>query len=261
MTSSTGELVRDGVRIHLQAQPAKLLGLLLEAPSQVVTRESLRAALWSDGTSVDFDRSLNFAIAQVRTALGDSAESPRFIRTVSKRGYQFIAPVSGPSRFRVRWRWISAAAAIVVGLGALAAAALWQSRAKEIRIAVARFDNQTGNAALDRLADNLTDSVVADLTASGGHFGVIGNATILRRSRGFRDLDQIWATLHAQYVILGQVQPDGERVRVLAHLIRLPEQTHVKVSRLDAASSESQIAQRIVADFTLRLDSHLHATN
>src|SRR5215475_10647072 len=92
--SDTGELLRNGHLVHLQAQPAKTLALLISARGELVTREMLRDALWNDGTSVDFDRSLNFAIAQVRTALGDSAESPTFIRTLPRRGYQFIAPVS-----------------------------------------------------------------------------------------------------------------------------------------------------------------------
>src|SRR3954470_14282204 len=93
----TGELLREGRTVRLQAQPTKLLALLIAARGEVVTRESLHAALWPDGTTVDFDRGLNFAVAQVRSALGDSVESPAFIRTVPKRGYQFIAPISEPA--------------------------------------------------------------------------------------------------------------------------------------------------------------------
>ena len=99
--SDTGELLREGYAVRLQAQPAKALALLISARGEVVTREAFRETLWNDGTSVEFDRSLNFAIAQVRTALGDSAQSPTFIRTVPKRGYQFIAQ-SRTSRFKGR---------------------------------------------------------------------------------------------------------------------------------------------------------------
>jgi TolB-like protein len=96
-----------------------------------------------------------------------------------------------------------------------------------------------------------------------GRFGIIGNAAILRRPRGFQDLDEIASVLKAQYVILGQVQQDGPRVRLLAHLIRLPEKTHLQVSRaeVDPSASESQLAKRIVEDFTRRLDSPSAATN
>src|SRR5919106_4391361 len=90
---STGELWRDGVPVRLQAQPARLLAALVARAGQVVTRETLQREIWGDGTHVDFERGLNFCIAQVRGALGDSADSPRFIETVPKQGYRFVAPV------------------------------------------------------------------------------------------------------------------------------------------------------------------------
>src|SRR3954454_23812258 len=93
----TRELRRDAVPVRLQPQPAQILGLLLSHAGQIVTRESLRDAVWGDGTTVDFDRGLNFCIAQIRSALGDSAESPLYLKTLPKRGYQFIAPVASSS--------------------------------------------------------------------------------------------------------------------------------------------------------------------
>ena len=92
-TPSTGELRRGDVPVRLQSQPAKVLAALLSRAGEIVTRETLQREIWSDGTHVDFERGLNFCIAQVRTALGDSAESPRFIETIPKQGYRFIAPV------------------------------------------------------------------------------------------------------------------------------------------------------------------------
>src|SRR5438067_511426 len=91
---TTRELRRDGFPVRLQAQPAQVLELLVREAGDLVSRESLRQAVWGTETFVDFDRGLNFCIAQIRSALGDSADSPRFIRTVPKKGYQFIAPVS-----------------------------------------------------------------------------------------------------------------------------------------------------------------------
>lgn len=91
----SGELHREGARIKLQEQPFKILGILLERPGELVTREELRAQLWPDDTFVDFDHSINVAIAKIREALGDSPERPRFVETVGRRGYRFLASVDG----------------------------------------------------------------------------------------------------------------------------------------------------------------------
>ena len=91
----TGELWKAGFRIKLQSQPFKVLTALLERPGQIVTREQLQERLWGRDTVVDFDHSLGTAINKIREALGDSADNPRFIETLSRRGYRFIAPVSG----------------------------------------------------------------------------------------------------------------------------------------------------------------------
>src|SRR5437660_8925062 len=88
-----GELRKSGIRIRLQEQPFQVLALLLEHPGDVVTRENLREKLWPADTFVDFDHSLNTAINKIREALGDSAGNPRFVETLARRGYRFIAPV------------------------------------------------------------------------------------------------------------------------------------------------------------------------
>src|SRR5580765_6298071 len=91
----SGELRKQGVRVRLRDQAFQVLLLLLERPREVVTREELQSRLWSADTFVDFDRGLNKAVNRLREALGDSAESPRFIETLPRRGYRFIAPVEG----------------------------------------------------------------------------------------------------------------------------------------------------------------------
>lgn len=93
----TGELRKSGVRLRLQGQPIQVLTLLLKRAGDVVTREELRQKLWASDTFVDFDHSLNTAINKVREALGDSASSPRFVETLARRGYRFIAPVQVPA--------------------------------------------------------------------------------------------------------------------------------------------------------------------
>src|SRR5260370_3577908 len=90
---SAGELRRTGLKVKLQEQPLQVLALLLERPGEVVSRDELRDRLWAADTFVDFDHSLNAAIKRLRDALGDSAEHPRFVETVARRGYRFVGPV------------------------------------------------------------------------------------------------------------------------------------------------------------------------
>jgi len=260
---ATGELRRDGSPVRLQSQPARVLAMLLSGAGEVVTREALRKAIWDAETFVDFDRGLNFCVAQVRSALGDSAESPRYIRTLPKRGYQFIAPVTHAEapeppvavRNAKRFLYFAVAAMALALAGAWMLVRSWEP----MKIAVARFDNETGEPAFDRLAGELTDLVVADLTASGnGRYRVIGSAALLRTARDQRDLGKIASTLGANYVVLGQVQGNASKLRVLAHLIRLPDQTHLRVSRFErdgnvAITQAPELAERIVGDFSQRL--------
>jgi cholera toxin transcriptional activator len=91
--ASTGELRRQGVRVRINAQPFQVLLMLLERPGEVLTREEISAALWPDGTFVDFDHGMNTAVNRIREALGDAAANPRFVETLARRGYRFVAPV------------------------------------------------------------------------------------------------------------------------------------------------------------------------
>src|ERR1041384_4675421 len=89
------ELRRGANRVRLQDQPFEILRLMLERPGDVVTREELQQRLWPDGTFVDFEHSLNAAVKRLRAALGDDADNPRFVETLPRRGYRFIAPLEG----------------------------------------------------------------------------------------------------------------------------------------------------------------------
>src|SRR5215468_7842603 len=90
----SGEVRKAGIKIKVQQQPLKLLDILLERPGEVVTREELRGRIWPDASFGDFDQAVNIAVAKLRSALGDSAENPRFIETLPKRGYRFIGDVT-----------------------------------------------------------------------------------------------------------------------------------------------------------------------
>src|SRR5467141_5305465 len=115
-----GELRKHGVKLKLVGQPFEVLAMLLECPGQLVTREELHARLWPTDTFVDFDHGLNAAVKRLRDALGDSAENPRFIETLARRGYRLLAPVNGaahetaPRRHsRPSWR-VGLAAAVLL---------------------------------------------------------------------------------------------------------------------------------------------------
>ena len=94
LSIQSGELRKAGVKVRVQQQPLKLLEVLLERPGEVVTREELRSRVWPNESFGDFDQAVNIAIAKLRSALGDSADNPRYIETLPKRGYRFIADVS-----------------------------------------------------------------------------------------------------------------------------------------------------------------------
>ena len=157
-----GKLTKAGIRIRLQEQPLQILGLLLEHPGQVVTREEIRQKLWSRDTFVEFDDALNTAVRKLRAALNDSADNPRFLETVPRRGYRFIAPVAwtqerqaaAPVRHRIGRRaylW-SAAALIVAGAAVGGYRHLhrpgFQITPKDT-IVLADFSNSTGDVVFD----------------------------------------------------------------------------------------------------------------
>jgi len=272
---ATRELRREGLLVRLQSQPAQALACLIERADQVVSREDLRRAVWSDETFVDFERGLNFCISQIRSALKDDSAEPAYIRTIPKRGYQFIAPVQRisaqpPERPKTevapQSRSTVRTAVLVFALATSVVLAFVAYHFRSIQganhapiLVVERFDNETGDPSVTRFSDALTDNVVEQLTSqSSGRYRVIGNAQILRLPREQRDLKIIASTLHAAYVVLGQVQSNNGQIRILAHLIRLPDQTHVWVVRTDRTLEdplgvESEVAQKIAAEFSPRM--------
>ena len=173
------------------------------------------------------------------------------------------------STMKTALTWASVFVALIAGSLLIAAKYRSSSTATPAPtpiLAVARFDNETGNPELTRFSDGLTDTVVEQLTSqSNGRYRVIGNAQILRLPREQRDLTAINASLHAGYVVLGQVQRAGEQTRILAHLIRLPDQTHIRVVRVertlaDPMGLESEVAQKIGAAFSAKLAAEANST-
>src|SRR5437870_12456733 len=161
-----GEVRKHGARIKLQEQPFHVLTVLLQRPGEVVTREELRSQNWPADTFVDFDNSLNTAMNKLREALGDSADSPRFIETLPRRGYRFIAPVTGldgtmrgttagaSATAPPRSRKIFVTVAVVVLVSGIAGGMLWRARqarrlTEKDTIVLGDFANSTGDAVFD----------------------------------------------------------------------------------------------------------------
>jgi DNA-binding winged helix-turn-helix (wHTH) protein/TolB-like protein len=260
---TSGELRREGVLIPLQDLPFRLLSALLERPGEVVTRAELTERLWGADTFVDAAAGLNTAVAKLRDALGDNAEQPLYIETVPKRGYRFVAKVEAapretpplsltkgvtplPRRRGVVW---TVAAIVAVAVVVFAAYRLRADR-PQTRIAVILFDNETGRPEVSRLSQGLTDATVFALTAQPT-LAVIGNAAILRTARPFRDIAAVRDALHADYIVIGQVQTADETILVRSHLIRASDQAHVwvSVSRMTGgeAALQSEVAGRIAS--------------
>ena len=268
----TRELRREGELVRLQSQPAQVLSCLLEHAGEVVSREELRQRVWQEHTFVDFERGLNFCVAQIRAALKDNPTQPQFIRTIPKRGYQFIASVQRagsnhllpiPAAIRSKVGIIAAIAACCLLIMASFGAGYWTKKQGLIQkapvVAVLRFDNETGDPNMNGFSDAITDMLVVDLTAKAdAQYRVIGNARVLRVSREQRDLNVVSSSLGASYVVLGQVQCSGKQTRILAHLIHLPDQTHVWVTRIeqtieDPFAVESQVAHTVAEQFSPKI--------
>jgi DNA-binding winged helix-turn-helix (wHTH) protein/TolB-like protein len=252
-------LMRAGMAVRLQPQPARVLALLVRRAGQVVTREELRQEVWGDGTTVDFERGLNFCVAQVRAALGDDADSPRFVETIPRRGYRFIAPVQQaggalPERGKRRTR---GTVAVALALGVVLVAVVgWRLGVSDgrTRVAVVPFDNETGDDDLDAVARGIADATVARLAAPERveRVRVIGNAAALERPRSFRDLKRIGADLNVDYILLAQMKRDDSGVRLIAHLIRTSDESHEWARSYDrpdfTLAAQAEIAESIAAE-------------
>src|SRR5215469_9915983 len=168
-----GELRKRGIRLKLHDQPFEVLAMLIARPGELITREEIQQQLWPSGTFVDFENGLNSAVNRLRDALGDSADAPKFIETVPRRGYRFIAPVERVDartaavaepkpelapimRQPRRWLWLTGATlAAVLVLTAFQGWRLYRSPKKVLNfgardwVLIASFENRTGNPLLD----------------------------------------------------------------------------------------------------------------
>lgn len=274
-----GEVRKQGLRIRLRGRPYDILLILLERPGELVTREDLRARLWVADTFVDFDHGLNTSVNRLREVLGDSADSPRYIETIPRKGYRFIAPVevvaprvsepallgpapvvspplapapvilTPPVRSR-RW-WIPLAA---VGVLALVLAGWWRlSRPPAIqggamRLVVLPFQNLSGDPDQEFFSDGFTEEMIAELGAlEPSRLGVIARTTSMHYKSTKKAIGEIGSELRVDYVLEGSVRRDADRVRITAQLVESKTQTQLWSDSYDRKAADVIGIQKDVA--------------
>jgi TolB-like protein/DNA-binding winged helix-turn-helix (wHTH) protein/Tfp pilus assembly protein PilF len=289
----SGEVRKAGVRIKVQQQPIKLLEILLERPGEVVTREELRNRVWPNESFGDFDQALNIAIGKLRSALGDSAENPRFIETLPKRGYRFLAEVSvdadtrpkrpesatgdlagteaghqsqgagltaAPQRSLRSTRRVIVALVLVLSL---AIVAVWLSRSRGrgptgIRsLAVLPLENLSGDASQSYFADGMTDELITDL-AQISALRVISRTSVMVYKGARKPLPQIAHELNVDAVVEGTVLRSGDQVRITAQLIEAAADKHLWAESYegdlrDALALQKKVARAIADQIRINL--------
>ena len=209
-----GQLRKRGVRISLRDKSFRILAALLEHPGEVVTRDELRRGLWPDEVFVDFDNNLNTAIARLREALHDSADHPRFIETLPKRGYRFLAPVSG------------------------SVAADRRAPSPRTRIVVLPFVNLSGDPGQEYMSDAMTDEIITDLAAvAPERLTVIARTTAMHYKGSGKDVTSIGRELGLDFLVEGGMRRAEDRMVMTVQLIRVKDQAHLWARRYDAALS------------------------
>jgi TolB-like protein/DNA-binding winged helix-turn-helix (wHTH) protein/Flp pilus assembly protein TadD len=284
------ELTKLGKILPLQEQPFQLLAMLLEKPGVLVTREELQVRLWPQ-TVVDFDHGLNKAINKIRDALGDSAENPRFIQTVSRRGYRFLADVTevgagqvetalggigsgdsgardDPRQSKPRSPRIAMATVTGAALLLLLAVAIWVRSTSNTRLplirslAVLPLENLSGDSAQDYFADGMTDELITHL-AQIRDLRVISRSSVMTYKRVRKPLAEIARELDVQAVVEGGILRSGEKVRITAQLIRVPDDDHMWAHSYegdfrDALVLQDQVAQAIADQIRVSVSREPH---
>ena len=272
----TGELRRNGSVLKLQPQPAKLLGVLLGRAGEVVTRQELADQVWGSETYVDFEHGLNSAIRQIRIVLQDPAEHPRYLETVPKRGYRFIAPVGdrpahsqgspvaeGVFSSRKRIPLYLAASTVVVVLvviAMLSSGRRWFGAARHDRIrslAVLPLHNLSGDPQQEYFSDGMTDELITDLAKVSG-LRVTSHTSVERYKELKRPLPEIGRELGVDAIVEGSIMRSTDRVRITAQLIDAHSDQHVWAESYerdarDVLGLQGEVAQEIASRIGIKL--------
>ncbi len=286
------ELRRGGRVLKLERIPTELLLLLVEQRNSIVTREQIIERIWGADVFLDTDNSINSAVRKIRQVLKDNPERPRFIQTVTGRGYRFVAPVSEtPAEPQIptaepetavtvpradapaRRAWavplgIIVALAVTLGVGLI-----WshyranpKPASGRLMLAVLPFENLTGDAGQEYFSDGLTEEMIAQLgRLEPQRLGVIARTSVMTYKHSPQPLDRIARDLNVQYVLEGSVRRDSGKVRIAAQLIRASDQTHLWAHEYDRELShllvlQSEIAQEVAEGIQLTFaDDHKRA--
>jgi TolB-like protein/DNA-binding winged helix-turn-helix (wHTH) protein/cytochrome c-type biogenesis protein CcmH/NrfG len=302
----TGELVSIGTepvepesaKVLLREQPFRILRILVERQGQIVSRQEIRQILWPNDTFVDYDRSINVAMAILRKALADDADHPKYIETLARRGYRLIAPVEwqqsstaaqdplgslaetlprveGPMGERepgAPKHWgkaaVVAACVILVVVGYMS----WRhfrtttrARSEKIMLAVLPFENLTGDPSKEYLADGLTEETISELgRLKPEQLGVIARTSVMGYKHKDTRLDQIGRDLSVEYVLENSLRESGNHIRLTSQLIQVKDQTHLwsrdyDYPAKDILTIEDDVAKAVAREIRLRLTSQQQA--
>src|SRR6185437_10112686 len=276
LSADDGELRNKEVAVRLQDKPLLLLCTLLDHPQSLVTRQQLRERMWASDTFVDYEQGINVAIKKVRDALGDSAENPKFIQTVAKKGYRFLVPVqviepltmSTPlpvqasatetqnitEQRSVRRSWIYATIAAAIFL----AASVWLYRIETVRarhrpqirsIAVLPLRDLSPQPGQEYFADGVTEDVITNL-AQSLPLRVISRTSVMRYKQTNEPITQIAQELGVEAIVEGAVARSGNRVTVTVQLIDATEDRHLWAQKYDrdlkdVLDIEAELSQEI----------------
>src|SRR3984957_6671389 len=277
----SGELQKQGRKIRLEGQPVQVLKCLLESPGELVTREELHGKLWPADTFVNFEHGLNAAVKRLRQALSDSADNPRFVETLPRRGYRFIAPiqvipVSGevppasapdplpegidqeqvnPSEATVisehqRWPhlWKALGLLLLLVLGVSTALIIRsRSRLPVIRsLAVLPLENLSGDASQDYFSDGMTDELITELGQIAG-LRVISRTSMMTYKGARKSIPQIAYELNVDAVVEGTVLRSGNQIRIKAQLIQAEDDKHLWARSYEGELRDTYTLQNEVA--------------
>jgi TolB-like protein/DNA-binding winged helix-turn-helix (wHTH) protein len=297
----TGELISigtaaveaGGAKVLLREQPFQILRILVERQGRIVTRQEIRQILWPNDIVVEFDRSINVAMAILRKALADDADDPKYIETLARRGYRLIPPVewqqsstgaqdfleppagtpakadghTGEREPRAPKYWRKAvvtgvSAVVLVVVGYTSWRHFWettQPRSRRIMLAVLPFENLTGDPNKEYLADGLTEETISQLgRLDPNRLGVIARTSVMGYKHKDERLDQIGRDLSVQYVLENSLRQSGDRMRITSQLLQVKDQSHLwshdyDYSGQDTLTVEDDVAEAVAREIQLRL--------
>ena len=284
---TTGELRKFGSKLKLTGQPFQILILLLEHPGELVTRDQLREKLWPADTFVDFEHGLNTAVKILRQALGDSAGAPRYVETLPRRGYRFVAPVEVPGVLLADPRLPLATEAprprrylpvvlalmflVVLAAGAVSIARRFsRSHIPQIAsLAVLPFQSTSRDSEQEYFTDGVTDELITDLGQVSA-LRVTSQTSSMHYKGTRKTLSEIANELKVDAVVEGSIERSGNHVRIMARLIRASSDTQLWAKSFDGDVRDilllqSAVAQDITREIRARItpqeQERLHAAH